>query len=124
MRYIQTTEAPAAIGPYSQAIETDSMLFCSGQIGIDPRSGELVEELDMQVEQSLCNLKKLIESAGYEMDGVIKTTLYLTNMANFAKVNEIYGKFFMTHKPARATVAVLALPKGALFEIDAIVVKS
>ncbi len=123
MRYITTDKAPSAIGPYSQAIETDSMLFCSGQIGIDPSTGELVEGLEKQVEQVLNNVKNLVESSGYEMKGIIKTTLYLTNMNDFAKVNEIYGLYFTTHKPARSTVAVTALPKGALFEVEAIVVK-
>lgn len=124
MRYISTDKAPKAIGPYSQAIETDSMLFCSGQIGLDPVSGELAEGLDNQVTQALANLKGLVESSGYKMEGIIKTTLFLTNMADFAKVNEIYGSCFMTHKPARSTVAVVALPKGALFEIEAIAIKS
>lgn len=124
MRYISTDKAPKAIGPYSQAIETDSMLFCSGQIGLDPVSGELAEGLDNQVTQALANLKGLVESSGYKMEGIIKTTLFLTNMADFAKVNEIYGSFFSAHRPARSTVAVLALPKGAMFEIEAIVVKN
>lgn len=124
MRYISTDKAPKAIGPYSQAIETDSMLFCSGQIGLDPVSGELAEGLDNQVTQALANLKGLVESSGYKMEGIIKTTLFLTNMADFAKVNEIYGSFFSAHRPARSTVAVLALPKGALFEIEAIAIKS
>ncbi len=124
MRYISTDKAPKAIGPYSQAIETDSMLFCSGQIGLDPVSGELAEGLDNQVTQALANLKGLVESSGYNMEGIIKTTLFLTNVADFAKVNEIYGSFFSAHRPARSTVCVLALPKGAMFEIEAIVIKS
>ena len=124
MRYISTDKAPGAIGPYTQAIETDSMLFCSGQIGLDPATGVLVQSLEGQVEQALKNLKGLVESSGYKMEGIIKTTLFLTNMEDFAKVNEIYGSYFMTHKPARSTVAVSALPKGALFEIEAIAIRS
>lgn len=124
MRYITTDKAPGAIGPYSQAIETDSMLFCSGQIGLIVSTGVLAEGLEAQVRQALDNLKGLVEGSGYEIEGIVKTTLFLTDMADFATVNEIYGSYFMTHKPARSTVAVVALPKGALFEIEAIVVKS
>ncbi|CAN5180828.1 RidA family protein [soil metagenome] len=123
MRYIDTDKAPKAIGPYSQAIETDSMIFCSGQIGIDPTTSEVVEGLEAQVKQSLNNLKALVESAGGKMELIVKTTLFLTDMADFARVNAIYSTFFLAHKPARSTVAVVALPKGALFEIEAIVVK-
>lgn len=124
MRYVTTDKAPGAIGPYTQAIETDNMLFCSGQIGLIQSSGVLAEGLEAQVRQALENLKGLVEGSGYKMEGIVKTTLFLTNMTDFAKVNEIYGSYFMTHKPARSTVAVAALPKGALFEIEAIVVKS
>ena len=123
MRYISTDKAPKAIGPYSQAVEADSMLFCSGQIGMIPATGELAEDLESQVKQALENLKGLLESAGYKIEDIIKTTLFLTNMEDFAKVNEIYGSYFMTHKPARSTVAVAALPKAARFEIEAIAVK-
>lgn len=124
MRYISTDKAPGAIGPYTQAIETDSMLFCSGQIGLNPSTGILAEGLEAQVKLALENLKGLVEGSGYKIEGIIKTTLFLTDMGDFATVNEIYGSYFMTHKPARSTVAVSALPKGALFEIEALVVKS
>lgn len=124
MRYVTTDKAPSAIGPYSQAIETDSMLYCSGQIGLVPQTGELADGLENQVRQAIENVKGLVESSGYKMEGIIKTTLFLTNMSDFAKVNEIYGSYFIAHKPARSTIAVAALPKGALFEIEAIVIRS
>lgn len=123
MKYIQTKKAPAAIGPYSQAIDTGDMLFCSGQIGLDPTTGVLVDGIEHQVERALKNLEAVIHEAGSDLTKVVKTTLFLVNMADFAKVNEIYSKYFSDHKPARSTVAVAALPKGALFEVEAIVVK-
>lgn len=123
MKIISTKKAPAAIGPYSQAIRVDNFLFCSGQIGIDPKTNQLVEGLENQVKQALDNLKAVITSAGFNLKDVVKTTLYLKNIADFSCVNEIYGNFFGNHKPARSTIEASHLPKGALFEIEAIVYK-
>ena len=123
MRIISTKKAPAAIGPYSQAIRVDNFLFCSGQIGIDPEKGELVAGLEDQVKQALDNLKTIITAAGFNLKDVVKTTLYLKNIADFSSVNKIYKDYFGNHKPARSTVEVSNLPKGALFEIEAIVYK-
>ena len=123
MRIISTKKAPAAIGPYSQAIRVDNFLFCSGQIGIDPEKGELVAGLEDQVKQALDNLKAIITAAGFNLKDVVKTTLYLKNIADFSSVNKIYKDYFGNHKPARSTVEVSNLPKGALFEIEAIVYK-
>ena len=123
MKIILTKKAPVAIGPYSQAIRVDNFLFCSGQIGIDPEKGELVAGLEDQVKQALDNLKTIITAAGFNLKDVVKTTLYLKNIADFSCVNKIYRDFFGDHKPARSTVEVSDLPKGALFEIEAIVYK-
>lgn len=120
---IATDAAPAAIGPYSQAIKAGNLLFCSGQIPIDPESGELVgDNARMAAEQVLRNLRAVLVAAGAEMSNVVKTTVYLQNMADFTAVNEVYGRHFGDAKPARACVEVAALPKGALVEIDAIAV--
>jgi 2-iminobutanoate/2-iminopropanoate deaminase len=118
---IQTDGAPAPIGPYSQAIRSGKELFCSGQIAIDPASGNLVEgDVAAQAEQVLRNLGAVLASGGYEFDDVVKTTIFLVDMSDFAAVNDVYGKFFGASKPARSTVAVAALPRGARVEIDAI----
>lgn len=123
MKIISTKKAPAAIGPYSQAIKVDNFLFCSGQIGIDPKTGQLVEGLENQVKQALENLKAVIKAAGFNLKNVVKTTLYLKNIVDFSCINKIYGSFFDDHKPARSTVEVSHLPKEALFEIEAIAYK-
>lgn len=123
MKIISAKEAPRAIGPYSQAIKVGNFLFCSGQIGIDPKNGQLVKGLESQVKQALKNLKAVITAAGFNLRNVVKTTLYLKNMADFSCVNEIYKSFFGDHKPARSTIEVSNLPKEALFEIEAIVCK-
>jgi 2-iminobutanoate/2-iminopropanoate deaminase len=117
---ISTKEAPAAIGPYSQGIDAGDTVFCSGQLGLDPASGNLREGLEAQTRQSLANLSAVLKAAGLGTERIVKTTIFLVDMADFAKVNEIYGAFLGPHRPARSTVAVAALPKGGLVEIEAI----
>lgn len=119
-RTISTTEAPAAIGPYAQAIAVPGLLFCSGQIGLDPATMELAEGLEGQVTQALKNLDGVLRAAGVTASGVIKTTVFLAAMEDFAAMNEIYAGYFADGPPARSTVAVRTLPKNALFEIEAI----
>lgn len=119
MKTIQTTNAPAAVGPYSQAIEANGFIFCSGQIGLDPVSNQLVEGIDGQTRQVIKNLEEVLKAGNSSLEHIIKTTIYITNIQDFAKVNEIYGSFFTNHKPARVTVEVSNLPKAALIEIDA-----
>jgi len=117
---VATASAPAAIGPYSQAIKTGALVFCSGQLGIDPASGELAVGVKAQAERSLLNLKAVAEAAGATLDSVVKTTIFLKDVADFAVVNEVYGSFFKGDKPARSTIAVAGLPKGGLVEIEAV----
>ena len=118
---IQTDQAPAAIGPYSQAIRLGELLFCSGQIALDPGSGELVGSTAAeQAEQVLTNLAAVLEAGGTSMERVVRTTIFLADMADFAAVNEVYEKHFGDARPSRATVAVRELPKGARVEIDCI----
>ena len=121
---IYTPNAPAAIGPYSQAIQAGSMVFVSGQIPIDPATGSFAgEDIVTQTKQSLTNVKNILEAAGYTLADVVKTTVLLDDMANFAAVNAVYAQFFTENCPARACFAAKALPKGALVEIEAIAVK-
>ncbi|MRI83630.1 MAG: deaminase [Nitratiruptor sp.] len=122
MEPITTTKAPAAIGPYSQAIRVGDLLFTSGQIALKPDgSDELLRAgIQEQSRQVLTNLTAILEEAGGGLANVVKTTIYLVNMEDFAVVNGIYEEFFQDHKPARSTVAVKELPKGALIEIEAI----
>lgn len=121
---IRTDKAPAPIGPYSQAILAGGELFCSGQIAIDPASGELTgDDAAAQADQALRNLGAVLEAAQMTYGNVVKTTIYLIDMQDFAAVNTVYAKYFDASKPARSTVAVAALPKGALVEIDAIAKK-
>ncbi len=117
-KYIATTEAPAAIGPYSQAVFSNGTLFCSGQIGIDPTTGNLPEGVEAQAEQVCKNVLSLLKAAGLDAASVVRTTVYIADINDFARVNEIYGKYFVTPYPARSCVAVAALPKGALVEIE------
>jgi len=118
---ISSDLAPRAIGPYSQAVRAGGWLFCSGQIPLDPVSGELVSGgISEQTEQVMANLREVLKAAGLGFDQVVKTTIYLADLADFAVVNGIYGRFFPDCPPARATVQVAALPKGARVEIDAI----
>ena len=118
---IVTSSAPAAIGPYSQGIATDSLVFCSGQLGLDPATGSLVEGgVEGQAERCLQNLAGVLGAAGLALADVVKTTIFLADMSDFATVNAVYGRFFPDPPPARSTVAVAALPKGGLVEIEAI----
>ena len=120
MKAVSTTKAPGAIGPYSQAIIAGGMVYTSGQIAIDPATGSMVEGgVAEQTEQVCKNVKALLEAAGTSIDKVVKTTCFLSDMADFAVFNEIYAKYF-TSKPARSCVAVKTLPKGALAEVDTI----
>lgn len=122
---IATANAPAAIGPYSQAIDCGSFIVTSGQISIDPATGNLVEGgITAQTRQSLANVKAVVEAAGLTMDHVAKTTVFLKNMADFAAMNAVYAEFFTEgNYPARSAVEVGALPKGALVEIETICIK-
>ena len=112
-----------AIGPYSAAIRSGDLLFCSGQLGLDPVSGELRDGVAAQTEQALLNLRALLAAAGFGIEHVVKCTIFLTNLADFATVNEIYGRTFAEPYPARSTVQVAGLPKGGLVEIEAIAQK-
>ena len=117
---IQTNGAPAALGPYSQAIRSGDLVFCSGQLGLDPATGELADGVEAQAERSLRNLQSVLDAAGLGFDEVVKTTIFLADVNDFAAVNAVYAKFMPTPPPARSTVGVAALPKGGLVEIEAI----
>ena len=120
---IATKNAPGAIGPYSQAIKAGNMVFLSGQVPLDPESGELVKgTIQQETDRALDNLAAVLTEAGCTFENVVRTTIYLTDLGDFAAVNETYGKRFASSPPARATVQVSALPKGARVEIDAIAV--
>jgi 2-iminobutanoate/2-iminopropanoate deaminase len=121
MDVISTSKAPAAIGPYSQAISSGGFLFCSGQIPLDPTSGEMVcGSIEEETTRVMENLQAVLAAAGISFEQVVKTTLYIVDMDDFPVVNQIYGRYFSEIKPARVTVAVAALPRGARIEIDAI----
>lgn len=117
---ISTGGAPGAIGPYSQAIRSGDMVFCSGQLGLDPATGELVDGVEAQAERALRNLQSVLDAAGLGFDDVVKTTIFLTDMDDFAAVNAVYSRFMADPPPARSTVQVAALPKGGLVEVEAI----
>ena len=117
---IQSSEAPAAIGPYSQAIYSGGMVYVSGMLGIDPADGNLKATVTEQAEQALKNLSAVLKEAGTDMGRVVKTTVFITDMGAFGAVNEIYARYFTAPFPARSCVQVSALPKGGLFEIEAI----
>ena len=120
---ISTENAPGAIGPYSQAVKTNGMVFCSGQIPIDTTTGEFVsDDVAEQTEQVLKNLSAVLEAAGTSLNDVVKTTVFLADMSDFAAMNEVYAKYFNANKPARATVQAAGLPRGARVEIDCIAV--
>ncbi|HXI45790.1 MAG TPA: RidA family protein [Candidatus Acidoferrales bacterium] len=122
---LSTSGAPQAIGPYSQGIQAGELVFCSGQIGLDPATGALVDGgVEAQAERALKNLTAVLDAAGCTFDDVVKTTLFLADIADFATVNAVYGQFMPDPPPARSTFAVGALPKGALVEVEAIAVKS
>jgi 2-iminobutanoate/2-iminopropanoate deaminase len=120
---VQTSGAPAAIGPYSQGIRTDQLVFTAGQTGSNPASGELAEGVAAQAERALLNLEAILDAAGSSPDLVLKTTIFLVDMDDFATVNEVYQRHFPVPYPARSTVCVKALPKGALVEVEAVAVR-
>lgn len=120
MEFVQTNKAPQAIGPYSQAVKVNGMVYTSGQIALTPEGVMLENDVVVQTKQVLKNLTAVLEAAGSSLDKVIKTTIFLDSMDDFATVNEIYAEAFGDHKPARSTVAVKTLPKNALVEIDAV----
>ena len=120
MKEINTKKAPAAIGPYVQAIVTDNLVFTSGQLPLNPETGELVTEIKAASKQALENIKAILEEAGTSMDKVVKCTVFLADINDFASVNEVYGQYFTDHKPARSAIQVGALPKGGVLEIEAI----
>ena len=122
-RTVTTSLAPRAIGPYSQAIEAEGLLYCSGQIPLDPDTGQLVEGgIAEQTRQVLKNLSQVLIVGGSDLNYVVKSTIFLTDLSQFDTVNQVYEQMFGSHKPARSTVQVAALPKGALVEIDAVAV--
>lgn len=118
---IRTGAAPAAIGPYAQAVRSGNLLFCSGQIGLDPATGEIVSGgVEAEARRVLDNLTAVLDAAGGTLANVVRTTIYLVDLGDFAKVNGIYGEYFTAPHPARVTIGVAALPKGGCIEIDAI----
>jgi reactive intermediate/imine deaminase len=119
---VSTPAAPAAIGPYSQAVKTGLVVFTSGQIGLDPKTGELVSGFEAQVRQSFANLDAVARAAGGTLANAVKFTLFLTDLAQFASANQIMGELVPTPYPARSTVGVASLPKGAQFEVEAVLV--
>jgi 2-iminobutanoate/2-iminopropanoate deaminase len=124
MKTVATEHAPKAIGPYSQAITTDTLVFTAGQIALDPVSGEILgRSTPEQTEQIMKNLAAILSAAGSGLDRVVKTTVFLADMADFPAMNEVYARHFGVHKPARSTVQAAALPKGARVEIDAVAIK-
>jgi 2-iminobutanoate/2-iminopropanoate deaminase len=123
-RYVTTPNAPAPIGPYSQAIENNGMLFVSGQVPIDPATGKIVEGgIKEQTAQVMKNIGAILKAAGYEYNDVVKSTCLLSDMANFADMNEIYGSYYTIDPPARAAYGVVRLPLGAMIEIETIAAK-
>lgn len=123
-KIIRTPNAPAAIGPYSQAVEAGGTLYISGQLGIDPKTGKLVEgDVKAQTRQALKNIEAILQAAGFSFIEVVKSTCLLSDIANFKAMNEVYAEFYFEHQPARAAFAVKDLPLGALVEIETIAVK-
>lgn len=123
MKTIKCTKAPVAIGPYSHAVQVGKFFFTSGQIPVDPVTGEVRPSIEEQTEQVLENLKAVLESEGYSLNNVVKTTVFITNMDDFGKINEVYSQYFTEHKPARSCVQVAKLPKGVAIEIEVIASK-
>jgi len=125
MRSVITTQnAPKAIGPYSVAITTDSLVFCSGQLGLDPQTGDFAApDVEGQTRQALLNLQHVLEAAGSSLEKVVKTTVFLRDMAEFPKMNAVYAEFFPSNPPARSAIAAAALPKGGAVEIEAIALR-
>lgn len=122
-KVISTTNAPAAIGPYSQAIEANGFVFASGQIPVNPATGEIPEGIEAQAEQVMKNMKNLLEAAGTSLENVVKTTVFIQSMDDFGTINGIYSRYFVSECPARSCVEVAKLPKGVLLEMEAIAVK-
>ena len=122
-KVISTTNAPAAIGPYSQAIEANGLVFASGQIPVNPATGEIPEGIEAQAEQVMTNMKNLLEPAGTSMENVVKTTVFIKSMDDFGTINGIYSKYFEKDCPARSCVEISRLPKDVLLEMEAIAVK-
>ena len=120
---IATTAAPGAIGPYSQAIDAGAFVYTSGQLPIDPKTGEMPTDIKGQSRQSLENVKAVLEAAGLGMDAVVKSTVFLSDMGDFAAMNEVYSEFFSAPFPARSAVAVKTLPKNALVEIEVVALR-
>lgn len=119
---VATKNAPEAIGPYSQAIQAGGLMFCSGQIPLDPATGAVVEgDITVQAEQVMNNIAAMLKAAGVGFDRIVKSTIFLVDMDDFAAVNAVYGARFTAHKPARSTVAVAALPRGVKLEIEVVV---
>lgn len=124
-KVVHTAQAPAAVGPYSQAIQVGPFLFCSGQIAIDPSNNEVLKvDVQKQTEQVMKNIAAVLNASGMDLSHVVKTTIFLTDMNDFAKVNEVYGRHFTGEPPARSTVAVSGLPKGVNVEIEVIAQRS
>jgi 2-iminobutanoate/2-iminopropanoate deaminase len=121
---VSALEAPAAIGPYSHAIAIDGFLFCSGQLGLDAKTGQLVDGVENQAERALMNLVAVLKAADMSMADVVKTTIFLADLTHFSTVNEVYSRFVVEPAPARSTVQVAARPRGALVEIEAIARRS
>ena len=119
---LSTADAPAAIGPYSQAVRSGEALYCSGQLGIDPATGKLPEGVAAQTEQSLKNIRALLAAAGAGIENVVKTTVFIKNMDDFSKINAVYGQYMTQEAPARGCVEVARLPKDVLVEVEAIAV--
>ena len=125
LRAVSTGGAPGAIGPYSQAIDTGSLVFVAGQLGLDPKSGELVDGgVEAQAERALRNITAILDACGLTMADVVKTTVLLADIGDFQKVNSVYARYVSDPPPARATYAVAALPRGALIEIEAVAARS
>ncbi|HOY39104.1 MAG TPA: RidA family protein [Bacteroidales bacterium] len=122
-RIITTNKAPKAIGPYSQAVEANSMLFISGQVPVNPENGQIPDGITAQTEQVMKNIGAILDEAGYTFSNVIKSTCLLSDMENFKAMNEVYGRYYPENPPARAAFAVKGLPLGALVEIETIAVK-
>jgi 2-iminobutanoate/2-iminopropanoate deaminase len=120
MKYINTDAAPKAVGPYTQAIVSNGFVFCSGQIGLDPKTNELAQGFEAQTHQVLKNLTAVLKAANSGLNKVVKTTVYLVDIGDYVKLSDIYGQYFSEHKPARAAITVAQLPKGALIEIEAV----
>ena len=123
MTHVSTPNAPAALGPYSQAVDTGSTVYCSGQLGLDPATGNLADGVQAQTHQALKNLQAVLNEAGLSLDNVVKTTVFVQDLADFGTVNEIYGTYFHGGFPARSCVQIAALPKNALVETECIAVR-